>query len=505
MKAVFSIIVCLIVNNLCYSQVDYSEDWVNSGWEYSDPSDSIIDVSEKIIYKKDLSYLLKSSYPNYIEDKPVIPMYGLLGEDFEKIEFAFTEITRSEEDQSQYVIKGKTKFHGNINDFDGDIIFNKATRYVSKSTMEQTVVVLTGSYNFAENLTVETAATYLGTIKMILFVKHNSEANMLFDMDMYYEDGAIRGFVGVRKTKQSDSSQSCIWGFPRFPHTYANYFDIGYGEEKINIKYAKPWFNYTEQEWNEIIKTDPNGIFTNEPEYINPEDATWFKLDPVDLEKRVLEQLNIDENRINFVTIEDLANNLNETVFVIGEIENEILDEDTHLDYKIKGHILLVNALTGKIKYRYSDKGWESNAEMLSGVTIDTQLYQLTKGQVAFGVKADYRGSSQSNPYSYTSLSLYIKEDDSLKKVLDNFIIDEYSGIVNVNQNACYADLKREKKQLVVLESSTNGYNDIQVKSTVVNTFFETDSDGECEPVEKSRVEKISALKYNNAKYKLEL
>lgn len=270
-------IFCLILSNLCYSQIDYSEHWVNSGWEYSRDDDSIIDVSEKIITKKDLTYLLKGTYPSYTpSEKEIIPLYGLLGSDFNKIEFVFTKIEKNDHNSAQYLIKGKTRFNNNINTFKGNITFEKAIAYISKTKEQQTVIVLTGSYKLIEDSNTKTAGTYIGKLKMILFTKNIHANNVLFDMDMFYEDGAIRAFVGVRKSNKNSNLQSCIWGFLRFPHEYAKYFDIGAGEEKINIKYAKPWFNYTELEWSEIIKSEINGIFTHEKEYIVPEAVTWY-------------------------------------------------------------------------------------------------------------------------------------------------------------------------------------------------------------------------------------
>jgi hypothetical protein len=120
---------------------------------------------------------------------------------------------------------------------------------------------------------------------------------------------------------------------------------------------------------------------------------------------------------------------------------------------------------------------------------------------MAFGVKVDFRGSSQSNPNSYTILSLFIKNGDSLKKILDKLVVYEYSGEVNVNPNSCNANINTEKNELTVLESKSNGYYNIQLKNIISNTIFEVNSEGECEGVEKSRVEKTSILKYNTTEY----
>ncbi len=62
MKITLTIIICLILNNLCYSQVDYSKDWANSGWGYSSVENSNSDSSEFIrtdLYKGTLNGTIK--------------------------------------------------------------------------------------------------------------------------------------------------------------------------------------------------------------------------------------------------------------------------------------------------------------------------------------------------------------------------------------------------------------------------------------------------------------
>lgn len=512
-----SILVFILLSDFCYSQIDYSEDWVNSGWEYRNDNDSILDVSDKIITEKDLSYLLKSSYPNNNKDKEVIPIYGLLGENFDKIEFVFTEISKSEIDATQYIITGKTKLHETINNFKGKVTFKNAKAHVPKNKEEQTIIVLIGTYTFTETTNEKTAATYTGKLKMILSTTNISEDSLQINMDMVDEDGAVRGFVGVRKTNENNSSQSCIWGFTRFPHQYANRFDIGAGEEVINLKYAKPWFNYSETAWNRILKgqnktvylytdQEDKGISTSEEAYMKPEDATWFYLDSKELENEVVKQLRIDENNIRFITSKEGTTHRNETVVVIGEVEYDASEETEGDDaYGLISHVLLVHSVTGKIKHHFSEtskeNGWTSDAIYITDISVETTNFFLTKNEVAFGVKTTFRSGSQSNPYRFTTLSLYIEDDNSIKKVLDNLTVEEYSGVVNVNTNACYADIKNEAKEFLVLASSTNGYFDIQVKNTIYTSVFERDATGECEPVEKSKVEKISTLRYNNAQY----
>jgi hypothetical protein len=231
-----------------------------------------------------------------------------------------------------------------------------------------------------------------------------------------------------------------------------------------------------------------------------------FSKDSIDLETKVIEQLKLNRNRIatELITFKELSNHFNETVFLIPEIENEIA-EDEELYYELTSHVLIVNSITGEIKYHYIEtsetNGWISDAIMLVEINIDTTTYKLSESDVAFGVKVNFRSSSQPNPNSYTILSLYIKRGDSLKKILDKLVVYEYSGVVNVNPNICDANIITEKNELTVLESKTNGYYNIQLKNTLSNTIFEANSEGDCDGVEKSSVQKMSILKFDNTEY----
>jgi len=147
MKAIRAILLSLLLSNLCSAQIDKSKQWA----EYSSEGDSLIDLTKKVINEKDLSYLLKSSYPGYSEEKTLTSLYGLLGEHFEKIEFVFTEIKKSENDVAQYIITGKTKIKDKVSAFTGNITFETARAYVPDFKTKQAEVVLIGSYKLTED------------------------------------------------------------------------------------------------------------------------------------------------------------------------------------------------------------------------------------------------------------------------------------------------------------------------------------------------------------------
>ncbi|CAM1357591.1 conserved hypothetical protein [Tenacibaculum halocynthiae] len=509
MNKVVFIFVCIVFHHFCYAQVDYSEDWGRYNRKHISNESSIIDVTKQIIYKKNLASLLKGTYPGFSPEKEIIPLYGLLGDSFNKIEFVFTEVKKSKNDHSLYRVKGKTKCNGSINDFKGEITFKKVIANTSNVPVE---VALIGTYKLIENSRGKDSGAYMGQLKMILFTNNIYADDVSFDMDATYEDGAVRGFVGVKKNYKENSSQSCIWGFRRFPYKYAKHFDIGDGEEVINLKYAKPWFNFSKKKWDSIVnEKDRNfylhtsykdkGIHTSNEKYIKPENVSWYKLNSIELENRIIKTLNLSTNKIEVKLQKELSNN--ETLIILGEVEGAIFDTD---DYRLTSHIVIVNSVTGNIKNYFSENskgnGWISNAEFIDDIRIDTKRYELSVGILTFGIITSFRTSSQSNPYRSNYLSLYTKEGNKLKKVLDNIVLDEYSGEATVNKNACYSNIKTKKNELVVRKSVTNGYHDILIEKRQCNLISEINSEGDCNQVEKECEKKTFILRYNTLEYK---
>lgn len=508
MKSIKLIIFCIALSNLCYSQTDYSEDWFKSGWEYSNKSDSIVDVSAQVIDKNDLTYLLKYPYPQYGGERKVMPDFGLLGNDFKKIEILFTDISQDKSELSSYNIIGNIKIGDEINNLSGKIIFKNASVYIPKSQEPQTVV-LVGLYTFDETVNNKKIAYHSGSVKIVLFTKDIFASNSSFYMDAYSEEGATKAFVGTRKINKSSIAQSCIWGFSRF-FEYAKDFDLGCGEEMINIKYAKDWFDFTEQEWDSILKENPTDIHSGIEEYIEPNELDWFKsdrLNETDLAKIVLKQLHLKPDKVaeEFITMCVFNKYLNETIVVIPEIENEPNQEELY--YQFTSHILIVNSITGKIKYHFQEtsekNGWYSDAIRMTDIVIDTNTYPITKAENAFGIRVHFQGSSQPNPYYSTYLSLYIKEGEEIKKVLDNLPVSEIAGTVNVRLDTCAATFEKMEKDVFVGHDTANGYYNLVISKKVVNTIYQPNAEGDCIEKEIKDITEQQILRYDSTTYKL--
>jgi len=220
------------------------------------------------------------------------------------------------------------------------------------------------------------------------------------------------------------------------------------------------------------------------------------------LVNKVLVELQLNQSEIHLYYIQSPQDYLNETILVFAE-EESIDDQDRE---RYTSHIVIANSITGKIKNYFSEKsienGWVSDALFIDEVRVDTTTHKLNETKTAFGVIVRFRNNSQPSPYEEENLSLFIKEDDRLKKVLDNYTIYESIGEVNVSKNACGANFKIMKNKLSGIHINTNGYYDIRVNSISAKRSFNEDENGDCNPIEKKLNQTAKVLKYNGEIYK---
>lgn len=226
-----------------------------------------------------------------------------------------------------------------------------------------------------------------------------------------------------------------------------------------------------------------------------------MSLSEEELIDKAMEALHIDESKTGFVVAEVYPSNSKETIIVIEEIAKE--EEGSSESYS---HIVIIENTTGKITHKYFESsetnGWESDAIFMDNITIDTLTYKLNASENAFGAKVRFRNNSQPNPYNYETISLFTKEKNSLKKILDFYTLYEDWGEVNVN--SCYAAFDKTVNTLSMSDIKTNGYNDILVKHTFSKIIYEEDKNGDCNPKELSVTTEKRILKFNGEVYEEE-
>jgi hypothetical protein len=125
------------------------------------------------------------------------------------------------------------------------------------------------------------------------------------------------------------------------------------------------------------------------------------------------------------------------------------------------------------------------------GVTIDTANYRLDKNHVAFGIRTSWKGSSQPNPYSSTSLSLYSLCDNGLNNVLEGLTVQERVGEWDTRCAGSF----QERHLTLAMRQSRDNYADIVVRETVRNTSS-FGGEGSCETTTLGQKTKSYTLKY---------
>jgi len=186
----------------------------------------------------------------------------------------------------------------------------------------------------------------------------------------------------------------------------------------------------------------------------------------------------------------------NETIVVIpkiSEIDNEIgyviLDE----------YLLIVNSLSGEIKSKYiKEREWTSDAIMLRNIKIDTAPYWVNENIRAFGIRVNYEGSSNANPYGSEVLSLFYKKNDEIINVLNNFLVENSNGEWDTNCNGYF---ENHKKILIMSKNKSNNFFDIIINDNITKTTRE-EVDGDCKVINIEKGKETTLLKYIDGKYK---
>jgi len=229
------------------------------------------------------------------------------------------------------------------------------------------------------------------------------------------------------------------------------------------------------------------------------QEKAGIALSQEELVNRAIETLDLDTSKVGFVVSKVSPSNSKETIIVIEEISKE-----EEWSSESNSHIAIVDNTTGKITHKYFESsrtnGWDSDAIFMDNISIDTLNFKLDSSKSAFGVKVLFRSNSKPNPYYYETLSLFTKERDSLKKILDFYPIYESSGEVNVN--SCYAHYDKTAKVLSMSDAKTNGYNDLLVKHTISNLIYREDENGDCNPTERTVAIESVVLAFNKEVYK---
>lgn len=232
-----------------------------------------------------------------------------------------------------------------------------------------------------------------------------------------------------------------------------------------------------------------DGIIDELDSKVLNEELSNLPIITITLEELKLNLLNI---KTEFVVSEEHPDNPDDIIVVVPEI----VEEGEHY-FELNNHILIINARSGEVMQKFSQKGLTSDAVMLRDIKIDIGPYLVTENTHAFGILMYRYGTSRANPYENENIELFIKSGDTLKNVLYNFDIMDYGGERVAD---CEGEYLRTTSALMPLTTKTNGFFDIRVESEIIYTESSLDKDGECNATDKHSTQ-TKLLKFNGKFY----
>lgn len=217
--------------------------------------------------------------------------------------------------------------------------------------------------------------------------------------------------------------------------------------------------------------------------------------------EKVLAELQLKENEVHIDLLVDkvLPYSKGKTVIVIPKYRSIEESYDGHYLYEFDALIVVVENKSGKILNKfYESNAWYSDAITLESIEIDTGLYLLNEQTRAFGIRINLQASSRVSPYSLTKLSLFIPEDNQLKRVLKNYPVKTYTGEWDMN---CRGEFETTTSYIDIGKTKSNGlYNLIIKTKTNIIQNIPTEDDSDC--MEESRnSQQVTTLEYNGETY----
>lgn len=161
-------------------------------------------------------------------------------------------------------------------------------------------------------------------------------------------------------------------------------------------------------------------------------------------------------------------------------------------------NLLKFNQADLKVFYNYVVRGEiVSDAISLESIQLDTANYKVTHSNRALGVRLNYSGHSQPNPFSMQVLNLYDLKNK--KKILDSLIIERYQAETDTR---CNAAVEERSSTLVMQNKQSKNYSDIQVNSKIKSyEMFGTRED--CKQINQRRSQQSFVLKFDGQQYQL--
>lgn len=143
----------------------------------------------------------------------------------------------------------------------------------------------------------------------------------------------------------------------------------------------------------------------------------------------------------------------------------------------------------------------EDATTSIQDIRIDTSRYVLSPEARAFGVRVRYRGTSGSgSPLASETVRLYVHHGKQFRQVLQEVELDHDNGGWDAT---CTGHFEKLRTMLSVGKTSSNGFVDLQLSRTLVQSRAQEVEDQGC--LEKTLPAKFSTatLRYDGERYKV--
>lgn len=193
-------------------------------------------------------------------------VYGIIGEDHQRIQIKFLSVKKSPYDQSEYIVYGKSKVKNNICEFSGiikikeiyevkDFHYGVDDEFINDEIKSQGL--LFAKYAFFESENQSHSGLFEGLLVSKWYL--DKDAQMRYDDIESIADGYMNNaFIGTWTNYSNKQSKNCRWADHRVPMAKQD-FDIGAGEFSVSEKYIDKGWNseilrvkYPENENNSI-------------------------------------------------------------------------------------------------------------------------------------------------------------------------------------------------------------------------------------------------------------
>jgi len=227
----------------------------------------------ELIKSQDVSRIFTCETFKYAGDEgfePIdrYPPLGFLGNNYHRIRIHFLSVIKNEDDPLEYFVHGKSKYKGNLCDFQGALRITSAEETKELEFPNERVGWIKGEYRFYEDQKQSGTGTFSGEFTSYWWINPDGQIEyngLLAGMS----DGFLNNqFKGTWTSHRTGKSSTCNWGDYRIPDS--GELDLGAGEFSPAEKY---WGNG----WESYMKVRMGSTETERKKAYAEEYEEWWK------------------------------------------------------------------------------------------------------------------------------------------------------------------------------------------------------------------------------------